>query len=381
MHAKHWVRVGWLIAYTTGARETPRGRTDSPCGDTISLVNTVETTRREREILAQVAKGARCLNRYLIPGRNGGPDQYVNCGSRLVSVCPSCAQTFAGDWRNIFRSGILDCDVSAYAWQWVTLTAPGFGETHRVPSRADASRCRCKRHHRKDEVALAGVPIDMDTYDYDAAVMWNMNIGVLWDRTRRNLRDAMPGMEYCLVKEWQARGSLHLHVLIRVPPLEKLSDRVLESLASKSSARIVDFRTGEVTTMGWGRQVRVETIEKVGSRPEDVAKQIWYLSKALNYAAKSFSEGHSSLKAARKHAAELGAAARRLRCDKCPKEVDGGPRCRAKCHRQFGARSHVVSVSRGTDGKQGWSLTGLTRGKLKQDRSDWAELRARRSSG
>ncbi|MEU5571253.1 replication initiator, partial [Streptomyces coeruleorubidus] len=41
--------------------------------------------------------------------------------------------------------------------------------------------CRCGTHHDQDDDAL-GTPLDPDTYDYEAAVLWNAHTGPLWQR-------------------------------------------------------------------------------------------------------------------------------------------------------------------------------------------------------
>jgi hypothetical protein len=47
--------------------------------------------------------------------------------------------------------------------------------------------CRCGTLHGQVDDVL-GEPIDPDTYDYEAAVLWNAHAGVLWRRFTIYLR-------------------------------------------------------------------------------------------------------------------------------------------------------------------------------------------------
>lgn len=306
---------------------------------------------------------AYCARPVFVEREDGSPGFYVRCGSRLRSVCEACSKVFAGDWSAIFRSGLFNCDVASYKWQFLTLTAPSFGKVHSVG---------------KDS-PLAGVPVDMDSYAYDAAVRWNYHVGSLWDRTRLRLRRAMPGMDFALVREWQARGSVHMHALIRVPIESGLTDSEVARISQKTTAVVRDFNAASSFKMVWGPQVKALTIKPEGTGAAEAAKQVWYLCKALGYSAKSFGEGFGDARiaASRLHAANLARAASRMVCQKCaetPLRLFG--RCSARCHRNYGAKNHLVSVSRRTEERSGWSFIHLTRAKQRSERAEWAAANA-----
>jgi hypothetical protein len=130
---------------------------------------------------------------------------------------------------------------------FATLTAPSFGPVHArrmrgktiLPCRprrdSNARRCphgrdiSCPRRHHDDDPRL-GQPMCGDCYDYTAAVMFNAYAGKLWRRfttylpryfarragiTLTELRDAL-SIRYVKVAEYQARGVVHFHAIIRL---------------------------------------------------------------------------------------------------------------------------------------------------------------------
>jgi hypothetical protein len=295
--------------------------------------------------------------------------QFVRCGSRVRSSCPSCAELYRGDWAAIARSGVFDARVERFRFYLLTLTAPSFGRVHRVPRSEGGrlTRCSCGVTHSARDASLRGVPLDPSRYDYASQVAWNRDAGVLWDRTRRRLRDRWITGEFFLVREWQDRGVLHLHVLVRVAREEAPNAHALRDAArSAEGASPVDG-----TVVVWGEQVDAKVFRADG----DAARTIWYLSKALNYVMKdtalaAMDKRGSNL--AWLHLIALGRAARAMRCSVgC---VPG--ECGSRVHDRYGSRSHVVSASRQTLTRSGWSFSGLTRGRQRLARSVWAQSRA-----
>lgn len=296
--------------------------------------------------------------------------EYVRCQSRLTSKCPSCAELYRGDWAAIARSGIFDCDPVAFRFYLLTLTAPSFGGVHRDPKAAGVKvgRCRCGVVHTFADVKLRGVPLDAAGYDYAGAVAWNRDSGVLWDNTRRRLRDHLPGVEFFVVREWQDRGALHLHALVRVPRLGAPSGRELGALARSAVA----FSKVDGSEVVWGEQFTCDEFRADGAG----AKAIWYLSKALNYVLKDTAR-EAGGGAAWVHVAKMHQAARAMRCSP---ECEPAS-CTSRTHQRFGARGHVVSNTRKTKTRAGWSLIGLTRRAQREARAAWfaakeAELQA-----
>lgn len=306
---------------------------------------------------------SRCAN----PVRLKSGD-WVRCQSRVKSRCASCAELYRGDWARIARSGVFDGPVERYRFYLLTLTAPSFGKVHRVPRSEGkpARRCGCGASHSVADAGLRGVPLDPTTYDYAGQVAWNRDAGLLWDRTRRRLRDRWDSIEFFLVREWQDRGVLHLHVLARVargeaPPAPALGRAARTAVAySRIDGALVE----------WGEQVDSAAFRADG----DGARTIWYLSKALNYVMKDTAlaaMGGRGSNLAWAHLAALEDAARAMRCS--PSCVPG--ECGSRVHERYGSRSHVVSATRRTRHRSGWSFTGLTRKLQRALRGEWMESR------
>lgn len=296
---------------------------------------------------------------------------WVRCGSRVKSRCESCAELYRGDWAAIARSGVFDGPVERYRFYLLTLTAPSFGSVHRVPreGKGAVAECGCGVRHGSADGGLRGVPLDPSSYDYAGQVAWNRDAGLLWDRTRRRVRDRWDSAEYFIVREWQDRGVLHVHVLVRIdrseaPTAETLRDAARSAVAaSKVDGSLVE----------WGAQAKCDAFRADG----DGAKTIWYLSKALNYVMKDVvahgGETHPRVWA---HLGALERAAREMRCSR---ECKGGE-CTNRVHDRYGARSQVVSASRRTTHRTGWSFTGMTRTLQRRLRREWVLAQEREAA-
>lgn len=298
------------------------------------------------------------------------PGVFVRCGSRVRSACESCAELYRGDWAAIARSGIFDGPVDQFSFYMVTLTAPSFGRVHRVPRSDDdekPKRCRCGVVHTVEDAALRGAPLDPERYDYLGQVAWNRDSGLLWDRTRRRLRDRWASVEFFIVREWQDRGVLHTHALVRIARSEAPLPEQLEVAARTAVA----FSKIDGAVVEWGEQSRCDRL-RVST---EAARTVWYMSKALNYVLKDVAR-EAGASPAFDHLVRLHAAARAIRCsDDCVP-----PDCPSRVHQRVGARSHVVSASRRTKTRTGWSFTGLTRKLQRQLRVEWMEAQRSESS-
>lgn len=287
---------------------------------------------------------------------------WVRCGSRIKSKCGSCAELYRGDWAAIARSGVFDGPVEQYRFYLLTLTAPSFGGVHRVP-REGSANCRCGSVHDAADAGLRGVPLDEGSYDYAGQVAWNRDAGLLWDRTRRRIRDRWDSLEYFIVREWQDRGVLHVHALVRIKRFEAPDQDTLRDAARTATA--VSRIDGSLVE--WGAQADCKAFRADG----DGAKTIWYLSKALSYVLKDVASDSAAVPVAVwRHQVALGDAARRMRCARDCEPQD----CSSLVHQRYGSRSQVVSASRRTVKRTGWSFTGLTRTVQRQLRRAWWNL-------
>ncbi|WP_461111171.1 replication initiator, partial [Streptomyces calidiresistens] len=130
------------------------------------------------------------LHSYTTTAEPGGRLR-VACGNRRASRCPACAWTYAGDTFHLIRAGLTGDDrravpasVATHPKVFATLTAPSFGPVHNRP---DAGRCRCGLAHHADAPEL-GTPLNPESYDYAAAVLFNNHAGDLWRRFTIYLR-------------------------------------------------------------------------------------------------------------------------------------------------------------------------------------------------
>jgi hypothetical protein len=174
----------------------------------------------------------------------------VGCRNRREGVCLPCSYLHKGDTYQIVVSGLsggkgVPESVAGHPRVFATLTAPSFGAVHRATDPGSPrDRCRprrggevcphgvavaCYERHTAGD-ALIGSPLCPECYGYADAVLWNASVGRLWDRavtyTARELakcagirvRDlrAQARISFTKVTEYQRRGSVHLHAVIRI---------------------------------------------------------------------------------------------------------------------------------------------------------------------
>jgi hypothetical protein len=208
------------------------------------------------------------------------------CGNRREAVCPPCAERYRQDAYHLIAAGLrggkgVPDSVAAHPALFVTLTAPSFGPVHTraLGSNGNVRRCRPRRDapvcahgvrlscgvvHDDDDPRL-GEPLCPDCFDHPAAVVWNNALSELWRRTtiylprvlarltgmtQRRLRELVR-VAYVKVAEYQRRGLVHLHVVIRLdrampayradevkPPRARFTVELLED-AIRSTANVV----------------------------------------------------------------------------------------------------------------------------------------------
>jgi hypothetical protein len=234
------------------------------------------------------------------------PDRTLlkSCGNRREAVCPSCAETYRGDAYQLVATGLrggkgVPESVSEHPMVFVTLTAPSFGAVHsRRVSGDRAQRCRPRRQaevcphgtrlscgevHDDDDPRL-GEPLCPDCFDYEHAVLWNATAPELWRRTAIQIRRELARLaglshrevrrrvrvSYVKVAEYQRRGSLHFHCVVRLdraqpreaadrvePPAEGFSCELLtEAVRAAVGRACVSSPTPEDGPPAAGREVR-----------------------------------------------------------------------------------------------------------------------------
>ena len=171
---------------------------------------------------------------------------YLRCGNRRASECPSCSRIYAADTFHLIRAGVtggktVPAHVSANPLVFATLTATSFGHVHGVRNGrrcrpcTKASRCGhgrpvgCMKRHGEDD-RLVGEPICSDCYDYTTHVVWQWWAPELWRRFTIALRRLLAHqlgvpesrlgqhatIQYAKVAEYQRRGVIHFHALVRL---------------------------------------------------------------------------------------------------------------------------------------------------------------------
>lgn len=232
----------------------------------------------------------------------------IACGNRRESVCPSCSRTHSSDTYQIVKAGLVGGkgvpeSVGRHPAVFVTLTAPSFGPVHTVHQvagrdgqprrcrvRRDAPKCAhgvamaCTMLHEKGDEAV-GQALCLDCYDYTGAVLFNAYAGELWRRLtiylRRDLARSVglsanrfgrvARLSFGKVAEYQARGVVHFHAVIRLdgpdgpatePPPWATVDLLTASLTRVvGDVRVhVPSRHGRSRALEFGKQLDIQPI-------------------------------------------------------------------------------------------------------------------------
>lgn len=222
------------------------------------------------------------------------------CGTRRASRCPSCAATYAADARMLVRSGLsggkgVPSSVASHPMVFATFTAPSFGAVHGIRSGGANHPClpgvrgrrcshgrllACWARHRSDDPVL-GEPLCADCYDYEHAVLWNASCSALWHRTTIAIKRALARLlgvstrelprrlrvSFAKVAEYQSRGTIHLHAVIRLDPadgdaptLEVDAATLAGAVRLAAAKAAVSFPAGFSGLVRWGSQIDVRAI-------------------------------------------------------------------------------------------------------------------------
>jgi uncharacterized Zn-finger protein len=277
-------------------------------------------------VLAEVAAAGYCVHPVQLHGTTVDVETgelshtllRVPCKDRRAAVCPACSYLYKADAWILIAAGMLGGkgltpEVESHPRVFVTLTAPSFGAVHRV---AKFGRCHpgsramtcghgvtriCRTCHTDDD-PLLGAPLCTDCFDYQEAVLWNATASRLWHRTMVRLRQGVGATQhlseaelhkvarinYLKVAEFQRRGLVHFHAVIRAdgpegaesPPPEWLTTEVLEHQVRRLALTVV-YKGTERRGFQWGTQLEISDV----TAGEDDGRRIaGYLAK---YAVKS----------------------------------------------------------------------------------------------
>lgn len=266
-------------------------------------------------------------------GGSNGERLMVPCGNRRKAWCAPCSRRYQWDTWHLVKAGLVGgkgvaASVATHPRAFVTLTAPGFGPVHSVsPDRAchprrGAEECEhgrplaCWEHHPPDDPPV-GQALCGGCYDYTGAVLWNAHAGQLWHRfTDVMRRQELPRaagvrradfaravrVSFVKVAEYQRRGLVHFHAVIRMDPAEDdgalpgWADFPLLRTAVGASVPLVKVTTVEGSLGQWtlplGSQVDVQPIPAVPTEEgeaegRDVGRVAAYIAKYVTKAAEA----------------------------------------------------------------------------------------------
>jgi hypothetical protein len=255
---------------------------------------------------------------------------FAPCGNRRESVCPSCSDRYAADAFHLVRAGMsggskdVPTTVADKPRLFVTLTAPSFGPVHnrRTSAGGKTIPCRCGRTHHDYDVLL-GQPIDPSRYDYTGHVLWQSHASKLWNRftiyLRRHLARAAgltvkefkahARLSYAKVAEFQKRGIIHFHAMIRLDgpegpddaapawaTAELLTDAVHAAHAATGvAAPEID---GTDRLLAWGEQLDVRQIRAADAPALEDDQGVITDDRLASYVAKYATKGTGKSEAA-----------------------------------------------------------------------------------
>jgi Replication initiator protein, pSAM2 len=264
----------------------------------------------------------------------------IRCGNRRAAVCPSCSYEYAGDmWQLLYagaaggRKGVPE-SIRSHPLVFVTLTAPGFGPVHTTradhtggparcrPTRGTPKLCRhgrptwCTAIHDEGDSRL-GQPICPDCYDYPAHIAFNWHAPELWRRftiaVRRTLA-SITGLtaaefgrrcrvSFVKVAEFQRRGVVHFHALIRLdgPGEDYQSPQISVDAAGLAGAirqavthvrLTVEMPDGPRLVLRFGEQIDTQTVNGAPVGELTPAHAARYIAKYATKSAEDFGLGN-----------------------------------------------------------------------------------------
>ena len=297
---------------------------------------------------------------------------YRPCGNRRADVCPSCSRTYARDTFAMINAGLvggktIPDTVADNPLLFSTFTAPTFGLVH--SHHKDGSRCRprardkgtrckhgkpvsCMARHTDDE-SIVGAPFCPECHDTDSAIVWQWHAPELWRRTTIALRRALAehlgvtetkrkptkahpiplpcladvaSVQFAKVAEYQARGLVHFHALIRLDGPDgpgspaPIDGNALGQLLATAAAKVtfdasrID-KDDPVRTLRWGKQLDIRVVRD-GYRTDDPdgpltpGQVAGYLAKYATKDANSISA--NSAEQTREHVAAFASRCRQI---------------------------------------------------------------------
>jgi hypothetical protein len=190
----------------------------------------------------------------------------------------------------------------------LTLTAPSFGRVHTIRNRDRA--CPCGDRHARDDEVL-GTPLSPNSYRYEDQATWNHLASTLWKRTAQGIRRKLAGelgvrrnrlsqtvrVRFIKAAEFQRRGVVHYHVVIRLDGPDEAGSSPPAACTAALLQRVVRsvIRDVEVPApatgsrgraIRWGRQTEVASLST-----GEASRAAGYIAKYATKATESVAGG------------------------------------------------------------------------------------------
>jgi hypothetical protein len=243
----------------------------------------------------------------------------VACKDRRANCCPPCARLYERDAYQLLAAGLrggksVPASVGMHPAVMVTLTAPSFGAVH--GNRDNGRPCKCGRRHNREDPQI-GSAIDPGSYRYGEQVIWNRYAPELWKRTVQGIRRGLAAalgvprsklshtarVRFAKVAEFQRRGVVHYHAIIRIDGPEgvgsptpsecttELLARIVQAAADTTSVVLPESLTSELapsppSKLCWGAQREIVTLD-----PTICTKAAGYIAKYATKATETATGG------------------------------------------------------------------------------------------
>lgn len=294
------------------------------------------------------------------------------CWNKSPDICPGCSNIHRLHTKLIIWSGINENSAQEesevivsgnYQYYFLTLTAPSFGKVHRVDkTSSNPTPCACEKKQHIATDTCGSTPIDISHYRYKEQVLWNFYSNDLWTRTQQRLRRRYKNkIDTAYVREPQKRGTVHYHVIIKVPK---------EFDQAQIMKELEQLRTVTLTIDGyvykWGTQKKVEHVK---TDSENIGKTVAYISKLVGYTTKAIGLVETiDSPEKQEFTRRLRRAAHKIVCEKG--EKCEGKKCSSKTHANIGFHGQQFGYT------TGWSFFGYTYSSLREDMRIRAEMLA-----
>ena len=313
------------------------------------------------------------------------------CGTRRKDKCEPCSTI----WRDDAYFALLNPSKEhSGSITFITLTAPGsklFGKTHRGSYLGKASeRCPCRKYHHPND-SIVGLPLKPRSFNYALVSDFNHKASRLTTVTLQKIQRLMLSemnrnkpadlkkdmkdirLPVARVMEWQDRGVLHVHIIVRGHIPTYIVDRAVNGSAKTESRRRINPASHQ--GQSWGKVIDVQHINSADTN--QIKKLSSYVTKVVNYALKDVT-GDGQAKSSEKES--FNKAIRRttnwvVPCKRSASECDASPMLTStqiigkptrksnnycvkhrRAHHQLGFTGNVLTLN-----KQWGSTLGLAR--------------------